>query len=58
MLPILRELKEWALRILKGKAAPRSLWLLFPIAGILAVVFHALALRGSGAGGGEAGGRR
>ena len=23
MLPILRELKEWALRILKGKAAPR-----------------------------------
>lgn len=39
MLPILRELKEWALRILKGKAAPRSLWLLFPIAGILAVFF-------------------
>lgn len=39
MLPILRELKEWALRILKGKAATRSLWLLLPIAGILAVFF-------------------
>ena len=39
MLPILRELKEWALLILKGKAAPRSLSLLFPVAGILAVFF-------------------